>query len=256
MKNNTAVKSAKKAEPLDSVTSNTGVATVEALAAPETVKPLTEAERKQLANYEETINQGITGFKKVAEALLAINVGRLYREEFKTFQEYCRVKWDFTARHANRLMLAGNVVKNIESDQLVSSVPTAVPENEAQTRPLQSLPAQQQVAACRIVAQNPGKQTTKSFVNAADKVTGKIPKEEKSTPPSTELGDEKPRVQSYTPTTPDKDIAQPNGDLEKLVELLDQAQTQARKIVGCADVAKALGELAKQVTRKLNGGGK
>ena len=67
---------------------------------------------------------------------------------------------------------------------------------------------------------------------------------------------------SYTPEKspepPVKTTGKPkdNGQLEKLLELVDTAQTEARKISGCEEVVKTLGDLAKQITRKLNGGGK
>ena len=121
-------------------------------------------------------------------------------------------------------------------------------------------PEQQRVAA-KLVDQQPGKHTTAHYQAAADKVAGKSKKEQASEKPD-EQDDDKPRVTSYTPDKPVepqvKTTNQPkdNDGLEKLMELLDEAETQARKIGGCDDVVKALHELSKVITKKLNGGAK
>ena len=241
-------KAANKAEALDSVTGNT-VAPVEA-SIQQTAPPLTPAERKLLAKCEKTISKGLKAFKPVYLALQEICEQHLYRAEFDTFQEYCRAKWNITARHANRLMLAGAVVANIESDQLVSSVPAAIPKNEAQARPLAALTPKQQVKAARSVASKTDEPTSEAFEEAAQKVKAKTPKTAK---PS--VDDDAPRVESYIPSNDKTAAAQTNhSDLEKLMELVDEAQTQARQIKDCSDVVKMLGDVAKIVTRRLNGG--
>ena len=235
-----AAKAAIKTE-VDSVTSKP-IAPVETNNV--STEPLTPAEAKLLAQHETTIRTGLSAFKPVYFALQEICDQRLYRAKYATFEEYCRVEWDITARHANRIMSAGAVAANLESDQLVSSVPAAVPENEGQARPLASLAPEQQVKAARIVAKKPGKHTAKDFQEAARAVSAKS-KAPAAVPKSVNQAE----VQSQIPNTK-------TSDLEKLLELLDKAQTQAKRTIGCSDVAKALGELASTVTKKLNGGGK
>jgi len=142
------------------------------------------------------------------------------------------------------------VVANIESDQLVSSVPAAIPKNEAQARPLAALTPKQQVKAARSVASKTDEPTSEAFEEAAQKVKAKTPKTAK---PS--VDDDAPRVESYIPSNDKTAAAQTNhSDLEKLMELVDEAQTQARRIKDCSDVVKMLGDVAKIVTRRLNGG--
>ena len=251
MLNKSAVKSAKKSERKDSEASNE-VASGEANSIQESVKPLTEAEQQHLAECEAIIENGINTFIEVADALLEVCEQKLYRATHKTFQNYCADRWNMTARHANRLMLSGEVVKNIESVQLVSSEPIAVPQNEAQTRPLQPLTKEQQVAAARIVAEKPGKHTAKDFKEGAKKAKG--------VNQAVEDGDDKPEVKSYDPRkeNPDGNLGKSTNsekdNLAKLLSLVDEAQTQARKIAECGEVVKTLGDLAKIITRKLNGG--
>ena len=162
-------KAANKTE-VESVTSNP-IAPVETNI--QSAEPLTAAESKLLALHEKTIRKGLKAFKPVFFALQEICDQRLYRAKHATFEEYCRVEWDITARHANRIVSAGAVVANLESDQLVSSVAVAVPENEGQARPLASLPPEQQVEAARIVAKKGGKHTAKDFEDAAEAVSEK-----------------------------------------------------------------------------------
>lgn len=253
MLNKPAVKSAKKSESKDSVASNQ-VASVEANSIQESVKPLTEAEQQLLAECEAIIEKGFKTFIMVCDALVDVRDKKLYRASHKTFQDYCADRWKMTARHANRLMLSGPVVKNIESEQLVSSVPVAVPQNEAQTRPLQPLTKEKQVAAARIVAEKQGKHTAKDFKEAAKQVEGGSE--------AVEGGDDKPEVKSYDPRKENtegnqgKSANSEKDKLENLLELVDQAETQARKIASCSDVVKVLSELSKTITRKLNGGAK
>jgi hypothetical protein len=267
-----ASKSAKAAhkttEALDSVTSSTDIVAVpvEAVSIQNIADiPLTPAETELLAKCEATIGKGIKSFQEVFGALLIVSDQRLYRADHATFEDYCRIKWDITSRHANRLMLAGGVVKNLKSDQLVSSVTAAIPENEAQARPLTPLTPPQQIEAARIVAKKPGKHTTKDFEEAAQKVSGKKPKDAKTS--KLKEYEEEPRVQSYDPREDKADgetkagvkgktKSIDNSDLEMLLEFVDQAQTQARKVVGGSDLVKMLGDVAKEITRRLNGGGK
>ncbi len=92
--------------------------------------PLTPAEAKALSEYEQIIRTGLDTFVEVGNALYKIANQRLYRTTYATFELYCRDKWKFTARHANRLMLAAAVNENLESDQLVRSKPIAIPKGE------------------------------------------------------------------------------------------------------------------------------
>ena len=252
-----ASKSAKAANNTERKDSETGneIASVKS-----SCKPLTAAEQQQLARCEAIIEKGIQSFLEVAEALLEVRDKELFRATHDTFQEYCADKWGITSRHANRLVLAGEVMNNIAGDQLVSDVPAASPKNEAQARELAVLTPEEQVEAAREVAKTTTNPTAKDFKDAAKKVAGKSRKQEPEI--QADEPEEKPRVTSYAPDQPTeppvKTGARPTAkaNLERLVELVDAAQTQARKTPGCDDVAKTLGELAKAITRKLNGGGK
>ena len=201
--------------------------------APQTT--LTTSEAQELSRCEQIIRKGQETFIEVANALYVISDQRLYRSTHATFAEYCRDKWKFTARQANRLIGAGEVVENIKSDQVVSSKPAAIPKNESQARPLTSLTPEQQAKAAQMVAAKTDNPVTQDFEEAAEKVTG-----------------EKPRVtvagKSSTQTSTSK------ASMETLIEVIDDAQTMVRVGKPKEAVLAKLKQAADMATRINNGG--
>lgn len=76
-------------------------------------KPLDRGERETLENCERVIQSGMDTFMEVGGALTVIRDQRLYRASHKTFEEYCREKWDMTGRRARQLCAAAGVVRNL-----------------------------------------------------------------------------------------------------------------------------------------------
>jgi hypothetical protein len=107
----------------------------------EIVEHLSPVEVQTLAHYEHIIAQGIKTFVEVGNALVAIRDQHLYRESYTTFEDYLRQRWDLSRPYAYQLMEASVVVER------VSAVADIVPVNEAQARPLATLPVEQQAAA-------------------------------------------------------------------------------------------------------------
>lgn len=102
---------------------------------------LTLDEQVQLEAYEVVIANGLQTFYEVGTALAEIRDNRLYRAEFKTFEDYCDQRWGIGRNYANKVIAASKVVKN-----LGTNVPT-LPVSESQTRPLTSLPPHEQQRA-------------------------------------------------------------------------------------------------------------
>lgn len=97
---------------------------------------LSAAEHRQRDDCEALIGEGWDTFLVVGQALLTTRQGRLYREQFSTFEDYCRQKWGFSKSHANRLIEAA----------IVASVLTPIgvkPRSESQLRPLTGLEPQE-----------------------------------------------------------------------------------------------------------------
>ncbi len=66
-------------------------------------------ESSALAEYEQTVERGLSTFLDVGRALLAIRDGRLYRDGHDTFESYCRERWGMSREYAFRLTQAAQV---------------------------------------------------------------------------------------------------------------------------------------------------
>jgi len=97
---------------------------------------LTITERDALAQHEETIREGLAGFAAAGAALLAIKKGRLYRDGFHTFEDYCSKRWGFKRAHAYRLIEASEIVAEMSPIGRQITV-------ERQARVLKGLPPEQ-----------------------------------------------------------------------------------------------------------------
>ncbi len=98
---------------------------------------LTRSERHSLAELEEVIAKGLQTFHVVGKALLEIRDKRLYKEQYSTWEDYCRERWEIGRAHAYRLINAADVVADL------SPIGDTGPRNEAQARALVPLPPEQ-----------------------------------------------------------------------------------------------------------------
>jgi len=97
---------------------------------------LAPSEQKQLEDCEAVIGAGWDNFVKVGQALATIRRQKLYRQSFKTFEEYCNRKWHYTRTHANRLIGAAETMRILAP---MGAIP--LPAHETQIRPLLGLQA-------------------------------------------------------------------------------------------------------------------
>ena len=119
-------------------------------------------EQQELAHCEAVIERGLETFFEVGQAMAIIRDRKLYRADFKTFEEYCRDRWGMRRQVANRFIAASETVANLEP---IGSIPAS----ESQARPLTSLePDQQRKAWSKVVqeAQASGKPITAAKVRA------------------------------------------------------------------------------------------
>ena len=75
------------------------------------VRELDEHDRLRLVSLERVIEQGLTTFVEVGEALLEIRDRRLYRATHTSFDQYCQERWGFRRAHAHRLMQSARVLE-------------------------------------------------------------------------------------------------------------------------------------------------
>lgn len=108
---------------------------------------LTRNESMRLDELETTIDAGLKTFVDVGLALMEIRDGRLYRESYGTFEDYCRERWGMVRQHANRLIAAAGVIENLEP------IGSILPETESQARPLAQLPDNVQAEAWKIAVE-------------------------------------------------------------------------------------------------------
>jgi hypothetical protein len=108
-------------------------------------------ETERLIACESVIEQGLRTFIEVGNALFEIRDSRLYRQDFDTFESYCRDRWKMSYRRSKQLMDAATVVANLNHG-------SETPTSERQVRPLTRLePAQQREAweLAKTISPNP-----------------------------------------------------------------------------------------------------
>lgn len=124
---------------------------------------LNKDELNELERCEVVIKQGLQTFVEVGQALLTIRDKRLYRSGFRTFEEYCDVKWEIGKAYAFRLIGAAEVISNL------SPRGDILPKNEKEARSLAGLePEIQQEAWAAIVHQHGDKITASKVKEIAD----------------------------------------------------------------------------------------
>jgi len=123
---------------------------------------LDATERAALTDCEATIERGLQTFVEVGTALLTIRDRRLYRAQYKTFEDYCQERWGMSRPRAYQMIDAAAVVGTL------STIVDKVPTTESQARPLTQLPPEvQPVVWQRAVETAPEGKVTAAHVQAA-----------------------------------------------------------------------------------------
>lgn len=104
----------------------------------------------ELGTLESRIEKGLRAFWDIGQSLGQIRDKQLYRQSYKTFDEYCLNRWEMSRRSAYRLIQAALVYENVTrgSQSFVNvthgSQNQILPTNERQIRPLVTLPPEKQ----------------------------------------------------------------------------------------------------------------
>jgi len=101
---------------------------------------LTESERLAYNDANDQIRKHVDGFTVVAAHLVRVRERKLYREDFATFEEYCRGMWGWTSARARQLIGSAEAALQIESV-------TGVTVSEHVARELAPVPDEQRAAA-------------------------------------------------------------------------------------------------------------
>lgn len=74
---------------------------------------ITPAEKARLSELEQVIQKGKDTFVEVGNALGEIRDARIYRDDFKSFEEYCKTRWGFSRQNAHEMIVAAEVSGNL-----------------------------------------------------------------------------------------------------------------------------------------------
>ena len=140
---------------------------------------LNKEERKLYEQHERAIRGNFKAFLDVGERLADIRDRRLYREEFATFESYCRTRWEMSDRRARQLIEGTEIVhelrEEIEKSGTMVPIPTSenlVPTTERQTRELVKVPASERSAVMREATRDGAvKPSAGAIKEAAAKIT-------------------------------------------------------------------------------------
>jgi hypothetical protein len=102
---------------------------------------LTLLEKTRLAACESVIQKSISSFYEMGSALKEIRDGKLYKDKFETFEEYCTTTWEVGRSYVNKMISGSEVVNNLGT---IVPIP---PQTESQVRPLTKLEPDQQLEA-------------------------------------------------------------------------------------------------------------
>jgi hypothetical protein len=153
------------------------------------VELLSEAEQAEYCACEEVVANGWQTFVQVGLALARIRDGRLYRMEDESFEQYCRLKWEYGRNYVDRLISAAQVFTNLVTNSHQK------PGHETQLRPLVGLtPDQAQQAWEHAVEKAAGRRITARIVKAAVQELGLGPGAKQAAPEPRQTRAEKRRL--------------------------------------------------------------
>jgi hypothetical protein len=191
-----------------------------------TPKPMTKAERDELAVHEREIEKGLPQFIGVGNALGEIMVKELWREGYSSFADYALKRWGLGKSHAYRLIDAAKVVTELSP---IGENPRTRPINEHQVRPLLALKTPRQRAKAwhtAIEKAGTGTVTGKLVAEAVAKVTGQPIEKSKKRSPWAGLKKIAKLVEEALEL-----VAKTEPRNPRLQQLLEEAKTRLEKLV-------------------------
>jgi hypothetical protein len=131
---------------------------------------LTKNELLTLEAAEEVIEKHQKTFLQVGSALMAIRDGRLYRQDYKTFEEYVSARWNWKKSRAYQLIEAASVAENVHN--CGQKLPKLTAESHA--REVAKAPAEKQSKVVEIATEKARSEGRKpiatDFKNAVEEI--------------------------------------------------------------------------------------
>lgn len=106
---------------------------------------LTKEQKDHFNKLNSTVKKAAKSFIDAGMALYEIRSNKLYRENYKTFEEYCQAVHSISRQYANSLVRAGKATRELET--IVSKNNLPLPHNESQVRELLRVPDKEERAA-------------------------------------------------------------------------------------------------------------
>jgi len=103
-----------------------------------TSTPMSTQEHQDLERHEKTIEKGLASMVDTSLALLAIQKGKLYRKDAKTFEAYCVKRWSLAKSSAYQRIEFARTLLDLSA---TADIPK--PTNERQARALAGLSVEQ-----------------------------------------------------------------------------------------------------------------
>ncbi|HUU98565.1 MAG TPA: DNA N-6-adenine-methyltransferase [Phycisphaerae bacterium] len=128
----------------------------------------------ELASQEAVIERGLQGFTDIGLALSRIRDGKLYRQEYATFESYCQSRWQLSRPRAYQLIEAATITEAIEAAlEMSTMVDIPLPSSERQARELVGLTPEEAVEVMREASEaTDGKPTAGAIRTAREEVFG------------------------------------------------------------------------------------
>lgn len=105
----------------------------------------------ELAAQEAVIERGVKAFTDIGLALARIRDDRLYRQYYRTFEDYCESRWQLSRRRAYQLIDAATITEAMEGAlEMCTTVHTSlIPASERQARELSGLTPEEAILVMR-----------------------------------------------------------------------------------------------------------
>lgn len=105
---------------------------------------LSRQEQTELARLEQVVADNMAGFRRAGEALARIQEAKLYRQDYASFPDYLRQRWNLGRSQGYRLIVAAETAEVLATGQgglspQFGDAPLP-PARESQMRPLSNLP--------------------------------------------------------------------------------------------------------------------
>jgi hypothetical protein len=182
-------------------------------------EPLTAQELIDLRRYEIEIEENKVAFLTMAADLFEIWSRRLYRENYRSFKQYCRERWDFSRAYGYQLI---NAHKTIAKMSTIVDTPIPITSG-TQALVLAKVPEDQQAEVVKNAMQKAanGKLTSRHIKEAAQELEGRITTQDATSATPTEGTPKSNTASIATPAQVYSDTQiLPLGELSKMTNTL------------------------------------